>query len=92
MFWGTGKTFKGLTKLRYAILNVQLYAHDVALIAETESDLQIGRQSSNNICKDFYITISSQKTIAFPGNGLVRPKTVVEGRMNHWTGWEFQLP
>ena len=61
-------------------LDILLYADDAVLIQEIEDELEYSLHHLNNICKQYDIQVSKEKTkiVAFLGKFLVRTKIVLE--------------
>lgn len=70
---------EGIYLDKYTIFNSLLYADDLVLIAETENKLQKGTYQLQNICTEYDMKISTQKTktMAFVGADTIRSKIVI---------------
>lgn len=73
----------GIKITRGKILNILLYADDVVLIQETEDDLQRSIHHLHQICQNYNIEISKEKTkvMANWGKIPIRSKIVVDDKI-----------
>lgn len=60
-----------------------LYANDLVIFANTENELQPGIHKLNKICREYDITIPSQKTktMAFIWKNPIWTKMVISGKI-----------
>lgn len=72
----------GLKISKKTHINALLFADDLAIIQETEDDLQRSLHQLNNLCKTYNMKISYNKTkvMAFKGTYPVRTKIIIDNR------------
>ena len=67
-------------KIKNKFLDTILFADDQVLLTSSEDDLQNALFKLNNICKEYSLNISTNKTkvLAFKGTETIRAKIILE--------------